>query len=127
MTDQEHSTSDVPPLLTMTVTDLLDAFAASEPVPGGGSAAALAGAIGVSLLIMVAALPRTRTGAPEEAADLSEASARLRHLRELLTSLVEQDSLAYSSVRDAMRLPKATDAETQSRRAAIDAALLQAI
>ena len=37
----------------MTLDDLLDAFASNEPVPGGGSAAALAGAVGTSLLIMV--------------------------------------------------------------------------
>ena len=53
---------------TMALPDLLDAFASNEPVPGGGSAAALAGAVGVSLLVMGAGLPKTRTGAPEEAA-----------------------------------------------------------
>ena len=74
----------------MALADLLDAFASNEPVPGGGSAAALAGAVGVSLLMMVAGLPKTRTGAPEEAADLAEASARLRPLRDTLASLVEQ-------------------------------------
>jgi formiminotetrahydrofolate cyclodeaminase len=51
--------------------DLLDAFASNAPVPGGGSAAALAGALGVSLLIMAASLPKSRTGAPEDAADLA--------------------------------------------------------
>ena len=107
--------------------DLLDAFASNEPVPGGGSAAALAGAVGASLLIMVAGLPKTRTGAPEEAADLAEASARLRPLRDTLASLVERDSAAYTAVLEAMRLPKATDADREARRAAIEDAMRGAI
>ena len=107
--------------------DLLDAFASNEPVPGGGSAAALAGAVGASLLIMVAGLPKTRTGAPEEAADLAEASARLRPLRDTLASLVERDSAAYTAVLEAMRLPKATDADKEARRAAIEEAMRGAI
>ena len=78
----------------MALPDLLDAFASNEPVPGGGSASALAGSLGVSLLVMVAGLPATRTGSPEEAADLSEASARLRPLREALTRLIDEDGAA---------------------------------
>ena len=108
---------------TMAVEDLLDAFASSDPVPGGGSAAALGGAVGVSLLMMVASLPKTRTGAPEEAADLSEASSRLRPLREMLASLIDKDSEAYQAVLAAQRLPKTTDAETAARRTAIEAAM----
>jgi formiminotetrahydrofolate cyclodeaminase len=107
--------------------DLLDAFASNEPVPGGGSAAALAGAVGASLLIMVAGLPKTRTGAPEEAADLAEAAARLRPLRDTLASLVERDSAAYTAVLEAMRLPKATAADKEARRAAIEEAMRGAI
>lgn len=107
----------------MVLSDLLDAFASNEPVPGGGSAAALAGAVGVSLLVMVAGLPKTRTGAPEEAADLAEASARLRPLRDTLASLIDQDSEAYSAVLAAMRLPKATDADKAARREALETAM----
>lgn len=102
--------------------DLLDAFSSSDPVPGGGSAAALAGALGTALLIMVAGLSKTRTGAPEEAADLSEASARLRPLRDSLASLVDRDAEAYSAVVAAMRLPKGIEAEVSARRLALEAA-----
>ncbi len=112
---------------SMALVDLLDAFASNEPVPGGGSAAALAGAVGASLLIMVAGLPRTRTGSPEEAADLAEASARLRPLRDTLTSLIDRDSSAYQAAIEAMRLPKASDADKRARRDAIDAAMRGAI
>jgi formiminotetrahydrofolate cyclodeaminase len=107
----------------MALEDLLDAFASNEPYPGGGSAAALAGALGVSLLLMAAGVARTRTGAPEEAADLAEASARLRPLRDTLTSIVDADSVAYQGVMAAMRLPKATEDEKAARREAIQAAM----
>jgi formiminotetrahydrofolate cyclodeaminase len=114
------------PYSTFAVADLLDAFASNEPVPGGGSAAALAGALGVSLLLMVAGLPKTKSGTPEETADLAEASARLRPLRDTLTSLIDADSDAYRGVLAAYRLPKETDEDKARRRDAIAAAMRQA-
>jgi formiminotetrahydrofolate cyclodeaminase len=105
------------------VIDLLDAFASNDPVPGGGSASALAGALGVSLLMMVAGLPKTRTGAPEEATDLAEASARLRPLRENLIALVDGDSDAYRLVMAGLRLPKTSDTEKAARADAIQAGM----
>ena len=95
----------------MAVADLMDAFASTDPVPGGGSAAALAGAVGTSLLLMVAAMPKTRSGAPEETADLAEAASRLHPLRDSLLELVDRDSDAYRQVMDAFRLAKESDEE----------------
>ena len=106
----------------MALADLMDAFASTDPVPGGGSAAALAGAVGTSMLLMVAGIPRTKTGAPEETADLAEAAARLHPLRDQLLELVDRDSDAYKQVMAALRLPKATDAERTARNQAIDSA-----
>ena len=103
--------------------DLLDAFASNAPVPGGGSAAALSGALGVSLLIMAASLPKSRSGAPEEAADLAEAAARLRPLRDTLVRLITEDSDAYRAVMAAMKLPKASEEEQSARTAALQAAM----
>ena len=111
----------------MALLDVLDEFASNEPVPGGGSAAALAGAIGTSLLIMVAGLAKTRTGTPEEVADLAEASSRLRPLRDALLLLVDEDSTAYAAVVKAMQLPKDNDREKTERRAAIDTTMRLAI
>jgi methenyltetrahydrofolate cyclohydrolase len=126
MTAREMPSAGRASYSAMTLRDLLDAFASNEPVPGGGSAAALAGAIGASLLVMVAGLPTTRTGTPEEAADLAEASGRLRTLRDALTALVQQDSDAYAGVVEAMRMPKATTTEKRERGAAIQTAMRQA-
>jgi len=114
---------DLKPYSEFALIDLLDAYASNAPVPGGGSAAALAGALGVSLLVMAASLPKSRTGAPEEAADLAEAAARLRPLRDVLVQLIDADSDAYRAVMAAMKLPKTSDAEKASRTAALQSAL----
>ena len=110
----------------MALADLLDAFASTDPVPGGGSAAALAGAVGTSLLLMVAAMPKTRTDVPEETADLAEAATRLHPLRDQLLELVDADSDAYNEVIAAYRLPKGTDGENALRKSAIDRAMRSA-
>lgn len=107
----------------LNLVELLDAFASNAPVPGGGSAAALAGAVGASLLIMVAGLPKTRHGTQEERAALDAAAARLKPLRDELAALVDRDGEAYTSVLSAYRLPKSNDAEQAARRTAIDAAI----
>jgi len=107
----------------LSLAQLLDAFASNQPVPGGGSAAALAGAVGASLLIMVAGLPKTRHGTDEERSALTAAAARLRPLRDELASLIDRDSEAYTSVINAYRLPRSTDAEQAARRDAIDEAM----
>lgn len=101
---------------------LLDEFAASTPTPGGGSAAALAGAIGASLLRMVAAMPKTRTGAPDERASLDGTLEPLDAARARLAALVDEDTAAYDGVMAAFKLPKATDEEKAARRLAIQRA-----
>jgi formiminotetrahydrofolate cyclodeaminase len=106
----------------MALADLLDAFGSTDPVPGGGSASALAGALGTSLLLMVAGMPKTKSGTPEETADLAAAAARLRPLRERLTGLVDTDSDAYAAVAAAFRLPKGSDEEKAARTASIQEA-----
>ena len=116
-------TEETRPFSEFALIDLLDAFASNSPVPGGGSAAALGGALGVSLLVMAASLPKSRTGAPEEAADLAEAAARLRPLRDTLVELIDADASAYRGVMAAMRLPKDSDAEKAARTSALQEAL----
>lgn len=111
---------------TMALMDVIDAFASNEAVPGGGSASALAGAVGTSLLLMVAGMTKTRSGTDEEIADLAEAAARLRPLRDRLTGLIDKDSDAYAGVTAAFKLPKTTDEEKATRKEAIQAGTKQA-
>ena len=109
------------------VADLLAAFRSSDPTPGGGSAAALAGAVGSSLLAMVASLPKSRAATDEEAGRLKNAGAQCAAASGELEALVDRDSDAYDLVMAAYRQPKATDAEKAARSAAIQTALREAI
>jgi formiminotetrahydrofolate cyclodeaminase len=110
-------------LINRTVSDLLDAFASTDPTPGGGSAAALAGAIGASLLAMVAGMAKTKTGSPEARATLDEARAPLMAARTTLMGFVNRDSAAYDLLVAAYGQPKGTDAEKAARRQAIQHAM----
>ena len=110
-------------LIDKPVRELLDAFASPDPTPGGGSASALASAVGAALLQMVAALPKTRSNSDEDRAALSAAAAALTGIREQLSEAVDADSRAYDQVVAAYRLPKATDGDKSVRKGAIQRAL----
>jgi formiminotetrahydrofolate cyclodeaminase len=110
-------------LTERTLTDLLAAFRSSDPTPGGGSASALAGATGASLLTMVASLPKPRTSTEEDVERLAAAKSRCADLAGALTALIDRDSEAYDEVVAAYKRPKATDEEKASRSKAIQAAL----
>jgi methenyltetrahydrofolate cyclohydrolase len=110
-------------LTERSVTDLLRAFASPDPTPGGGSGAALAGAVGASLLAMVAGLPKPRTSTDTDAADLAAAGRQCAEASARLAALIDQDSEAYDLVLGAFRMPKATDEEKAARSAAIQRAL----
>jgi methenyltetrahydrofolate cyclohydrolase len=112
-----------PMLATLPLPDLLDAFSSSAPTPGGGSAAAVSGALGASLLAMVAGLPKTRSNTPEERAALDEARATLLTLRATLLDLIDRDAAAYDLVVAAFKQPKSTDEEKAARTAAIQDAM----
>jgi formiminotetrahydrofolate cyclodeaminase len=110
-------------LLALRATELLDRFASPDPTPGGGSAAALAGATAAALVTMVCRMPKTRTGDPAERARLDQALADARTTGDQLRRLVDEDSAAYDAVVAAYRLPKATAEEKASRKRAVDAAV----
>ena len=110
-------------LADKTVREILAAFSAPDPTPGGGSASALASAVGTSLLMMVAGLEKTRNGSDDDRAALASASAALVAIREQLTGAIDSDTAAYDQVVSAYKLPKATPDEQQTRKAAIQRAL----
>ena len=110
-------------LLELKTRDLLDRFAASDPTPGGGSAAALAGAMGAALVQMVTGMPKTRTGAPEERARLDAAQAWALEAGQRLRRLVDEDARAFDAVVAAYRLPKGEEAEKTARQEAIARAM----
>ncbi len=102
-----------------TVIEFIDALGSDAPTPGGGTAAAVAGAMGSSLMEMVAALTLTREKFSDAHAAVrpiaqAAASARLEFLR-----LAREDSEAYELVVAARRLPKESEAQKASRTEAL--------
>jgi formiminotetrahydrofolate cyclodeaminase len=110
-------------LVDRSVRDLLSAFSSSDPTPGGGSASALASAIGASLLIMVTGLPKTRNGSDEDRQALAAARAALEGIRQMLVDAIDADTQAYDEVVAAYKLPKATGGGQTARKEAIQRAL----
>lgn len=109
------------------VVDFLAGLRSPAPTPGGGSASALAGALGASLLAMVASMPKHRAASEAEAVSLQAAGARCSAISERLGALVDEDSEAYDRVMAAYRLPKGSEAEHAERRGRIQHALAAAI
>lgn len=107
----------------MTTTRFLEALASPDPTPGGGTAAAMAGAMGTGLLVMVTGLAKSNTNSDAEKAALAAARQALQPLIPALTELADADAAAFDQVMSAYRLPKATDEDKAARSAAIQAAL----
>lgn len=110
-------------MVDMTVGEFLDRLASREPTPGGGSVAALVGALAAALASMVCELT---IGKPKYAAyehDLKCLKSKVDHLRSELTDLMVADSAAYENLSAAYKLPK-DDAE--AREEAIQDALVDA-
>ena len=113
-------------LSELPTSQLLAAFRAPEPTPGGGSAAALAGAIGASLLAMVAGLPKPNAADAAEAGELHAAGRQCTSTAIRLEALLDEDSEAYELVLRAFRMPKGTDEEKAARAAGIQRGLTAA-
>ncbi|MCA9667867.1 MAG: glutamate formimidoyltransferase [Myxococcales bacterium] len=110
------------PLVSATVTAFAEELAGSSPAPGGGSVAALAGALGAGLVSMVASLTYGKKGYGEHDARMSEIGTRAHALRAKLQAAVDDDTFAFNDVMSAFRLPKKSEAEQARRAAAIEAA-----
>ena len=104
----------------------LDALASNAPAPGGGSAAALVGALAAALNSMVANFTVGKEQFANVEATVRDALAHNEELRATLSQLVEEDTAAYGKVSSAYRMPRATDAEKAARTAAIQEALKSA-
>jgi glutamate formiminotransferase/formiminotetrahydrofolate cyclodeaminase len=111
---------------TQTVAAFLDALASSQPTPGGGSMAALAGAAGAALLAMVARLTAGRKGYESVGDRMRQLAVVADGERAALLALGDRDAAAFDRVMAAYRLPRRSDAEKSSRAASVQAALAAA-
>ncbi len=106
----------------LTVADFVHKLASGEPVPGGGSAAAIAASLGGALVAMVASLSEGRPKYAAHAALHAEAIAAGNALADRFLALADEDADAYAGYGHAMKMPRDTDEEREARSAAIRAA-----
>lgn len=118
MPSETSSTS----LTALTVAAFAERLAAREPVPGGGGAAALVGALGAALASMVANYTVGKPRYADVEADVRHALAAAGRIRHELLVLVDEDARAYGQVSCAYALPKGDPA----RASAVEAALHEA-
>ena len=109
-------------LVERTLRAFSDELASSAAVPGGGSAAAYSGAMGAALTAMVGRIAERKEKSEATAALITEAD----NLRADFLRLVDDDSAAFATVSEAMKMPKATDEDKLARKERLQSALLSA-
>lgn len=105
-------------LTQLTVEDLLARLASRDPVPGGGSASALAAALAAALVAMVAELSLSRAAEADRTL-LVDSRGHALALQEQLQMLASADAAAYAAVVRARRLPRDDDEQREVRRQSV--------
>ena len=113
-------------LAQKTITGFLDELASSSPAPGGGSVAALAGAVGAALTSMVCNLTIGKKKYAGVEADMKRMLKQSEELRARFTHLVDKDTAAFNKVMEAYSLPKDPEPQKALRDAAIGEAMKEA-
>lgn len=108
-----------PTLTDLSVREIMDRLATRDPIPGGGSAAALAGSMAAALVGMVVELTTGRPAAAAHEDELAEIAEVAAGLRSELLDLTQADADAYDAVVTARRLPRDGDDERAARESAM--------
>ena len=109
-----------------TIEKFLDDLASGRPTPGGGSAAAIIGAMGAALVSMVCNVTIGKKGYEGVEPEMKSVRAESDKLRKRLTEMVSEDVAAFDSLLAAYKLPKSTEEEKTRRSAAIQAGMRSA-
>lgn len=113
-------------LVNQTVGLFLDELASNSPAPGGGSVAALSGAVGAALSSMVSNLTKGKQGYETVQDDITELLEKSENLRKELTDLIDKDTEAFNKVMSALKMPKETDEQKEKRKNALQIAFKHA-
>lgn len=109
-------------LVAMTLSDFADELSSESPAPGGGSVAALCGALSAALSAMVAALTWSKSGLESSRPAMLAAGRQGQELKDWFLAAVDRDTDAFNAVLAAMRRPKKSADEIAARAAAIEKA-----
>src|SRR5947208_3825542 len=109
-------------LAKMNLREFCNETLSDSPAPGGGSVAALMGALGASLGGMVANLSAGKRGWDDKLKYFSDWAVKAQKLKDEMLALVDEDAAAFNKVMDAFGLPKGSDEEKKVRAAAIESA-----
>ena len=110
-------------LAEMNVTEFANVLASDAPAPGGGSTAALSGALGAALTAMVCRLTEGKKAFAEHRESILEVMAKAEALQAKFLDVMDRDTDAFMVVSNAFAMPKATDEEKAARSAAIQKGL----
>ena len=113
-------------LTRMRIDEFTDLLSTDSPAPGGGSVAALCGALSGALSSMVGALTHGKKGYEDAFGDMEEVGVEGQRLKAQFLADVDRDTAAFNRVMDAMRLPKKTEEDKSARAAAIEEATKEA-
>ncbi len=114
-------------LIDMTLRDFADELSRDSPAPGGGSVAAINGALGAALASMVANLTYGKKKYADVWDDMLKVGEKAQELKDAFLSLIDEDTAAFDALMDAMRLPKKTEEEKKIREREIENATKRAI
>ncbi len=114
-------------LVEMKLTDFIDEVSRESPAPGGGSIAALAGALGVSLSSMVSNLTANKRGTENIDGSLNDATEKAQKIKNILVKAIDEDTNAFNAYMNARRLPQKTEEEKAARDSAMLEGLKEAV
>ena len=124
----EHKYRGAPSgLQAMRLHDFADELASDSPAPGGGSVAALCGALSAALSSMVAALSWSKKGLEDRRPKMQSVGRQAQTLKDRFIDAVDSDTEAFNAVLAARRLPKKTEKEKAARIEALERANQEAI
>jgi formiminotetrahydrofolate cyclodeaminase len=109
-----------------TLDEFLNTLASGAPTPGGGSAAAVIGAMGAALISMVCNVTLGKKGMEAAAAEMRAVCGESERLRLRLTAMITEDIAAFDGLMAAYRLPKTSATDKALRNAAIQKSLIGA-